>query len=317
MVMEDRWQKAQAAAWLGLAGHIALAVLKGAAGLLAHSRALLADAAHSASDAAGSAADLIGLRAAKLPPDEDHPYRNGKGETAAALLVSVLLLVAGVEIGLAAVKALWRGVSAPPNAYALLVLILSMAAQEAVFRYKQRRAQRLGSPTLAANVREHRSSLMSSFVALLGVFGALAGSYAHAPLLYYFDPLAGLLVALLVLRKGYGMAMEAIQATIDNALHREDAAELITTAQRVKGVITVDDLRAREHGHYVLVSVKISVNPRISVAEGHDIARSVKQQLMKRFFHVSDVFVHVNPYDPGYPYKNVDPEQDEFPSIVH
>jgi divalent metal cation (Fe/Co/Zn/Cd) transporter len=80
----------------------------------------------------------------------------------------------------------------------------------------------------------------------------------------------------------------------------------------------VDELRAREHGHYVLVDVKISVNPKISVYEGHDIARLVKQQLMMRFTHVSDVFIHVNPYDPGYPYKNnVDPDQDENASLLH
>ncbi|MCD1258249.1 cation transporter [Paenibacillus athensensis] len=316
-MMEDRLQKAQRAAWLRLVGHLGLAVLQGVAGWLAHSRALLADAVHSASAASGPAADLIGLRTDKLPPNESRSYRHGKAEAAAALLIAVALLVVGMEIGLAAVKALRQGVDAPPSVYAVPALLLAIGLKEVVYRYKQRTRQRQGLPAPAANVREHRSSLLSSAIALLGVLGALAGSYAHAPLFYYLDPLAGLLIALLLLRKGYSLAMDAIQATIDNALRREDAVELITAAQRVKGVITVDDLQAREHGHYVLVSVTISVNPRISVAEGHDIARSVKQQLMKRFFHVSDVFVHVHPYDPGYPYKNVDPEQDEFPSIVH
>ena len=91
-----------------------------------------------------------------------------------------------------------------------------------------------------------------------------------------------------------------------------------TAVQRVKGVITVDGLRAREHGQYVIVDVKISVNPRISVSEGHEIAKMAKQHLMKRFSHVSDVLVHVNPYDPGYPYKNnVDPDHDEIPTVLH
>jgi len=44
----------------------------------------------------------------------------------------------------------------------------------------------------------------------------------------------------------------------------------------------------------------------------------VKQMLMKRFIHISDVFIHVNPYDPGYPYKNnADPEHDNYPSLLH
>jgi divalent metal cation (Fe/Co/Zn/Cd) transporter len=54
------------------------------------------------------------------------------------------------------------------------------------------------------------------------------------------------------------------------------------------------------------------------VLEGQDIARTAKQQLMKRFSHISDVMVNVHPYDPGYPYKhNADPEQDDFPTLVH
>jgi divalent metal cation (Fe/Co/Zn/Cd) transporter len=88
--------------------------------------------------------------------------------------------------------------------------------------------------------------------------------------------------------------------------------------QKIKGIITVDELRARERGHYVLVDVKISVNPKISVHEGHEIARLVKQQLLKRFIHVSEVYIQVNPYDPGFPYKNnVDPDQSENASILH
>jgi divalent metal cation (Fe/Co/Zn/Cd) transporter len=100
-------------------------------------------------------------------------------------------------------------------------------------------------------------------------------------------------------------------------LHQEETEELLETALRVKGVIAVNDLRAREHGHYVIVDIKISVNPKITVIEGHDIGKSVKHQLLTKFSHVSDVFVHVNPYDPGYPYKDVDSEHPDFPTLLH
>jgi divalent metal cation (Fe/Co/Zn/Cd) transporter len=117
---------------------------------------------------------------------------------------------------------------------------------------------------------------------------------------------------------GYKLIMESIHDTMDHVLHHEEADELLKAVQRVPGVIAVDSLRAREHGHYVIVDVKISVNPRISVMDGHDIAKHVKHMLLNRFIHVSDVFIHVNPYDPGYPYKNnVDSEQDDFPSLLH
>lgn len=315
---DERFQKAEFAAWVGIVGNVVLAVLKGFIGMMSNSKALIADAAHSASDVAASFAVLIGIRAAKLPPDEDHPYGHGKAESIASIIVSVLLLIVGVELGISAVKTLWNGVEAPPKSYALIAIGISIVAKEAMFQYKYKLGKKISSQVLIANAWEHRSDVYSSIAALAGVLGAILGKYLDLPYLYYLDPAAGLFVALLVLRMGYKLVHEAIHNTLDHVLHQEDAAELINTVQRIKGVITVDDLRAREHGHYVVVDLKISVNPRITVLEGHDIAKSVKQQLMKRFIHVSDVFVHVNPYDPGYPYKNnMDLEQDDFPTLVH
>ena len=99
---------------------------------------------------------------------------------------------------------------------------------------------------------------------------------------------------------------------------QENDQELMKAALGVKGVVAIDSLHAREQGHYVIVDVKISVNPRITVVEGHDVGKAVKSLLMDRFSHISDVQIHVNPYDPGYPYKsNDDAGQEDFPTMLH
>lgn len=99
---------------------------------------------------------------------------------------------------------------------------------------------------------------------------------------------------------------------------REEAPdELMQVVQRVEGVVTVESLRAREQGHYVVADIVISVNPRITVLEGQEIAKRVKTLLMHRFLHLSDVSVYVEPYDPGYPYKsNHDPNQEQMPTLL-
>jgi cation diffusion facilitator family transporter len=315
---DSRFGKAEKAAWLGIVGNLALAGMKGTIGVMAGSKALLADAVHSASDVAGSFAVLVGLRAAKKPADEDHPYGHGKAETIAAIVVSVLMILIGFEIGMSALESLRNGVTEPPHWIALVALGISVGVKETLFRYNFRLGKKLSSQALIANAWDHRTDVFASIAASVGVAGAIAGQYLGQPSLYFLDPAASLFVSVLVLRMGYKLIKESVHNTMDHVLHEEDAAELVEASQRVKGVISVDGLRAREHGHYVIVDVKISVNPRITVSEGHEIAKTVKQHLMKRFTHVSDVFVHVNPYDPGYPYKNnVDPDQDEFPTVLH
>jgi cation diffusion facilitator family transporter len=314
---DQRFAKAETGAWVGIFGNIVLALMKGIVGFMSGSKALIADAAHSASDVAGSAAVLIGLRAARKPPDQDHPYGHGKAESIAAIIVSMLLLIVGIEIGINAARSIYSGQVAPPAWYALIAIAVSIAAKEAMFQYKYRLGKKLSSQALIANAWEHRSDVYSSIAALAGVGGAVLGSYWNMPALYYLDPAAGLFVAVLVVKMGYKLVMESIHSTMDHVLHQEDAEELVRAAQKVKGVITVDDLRAREHGHYVIVDIKISVNPKITVSEGHDIGKVVKLKLMERFSHVSDVFIHVNPYDPGYPYKNISPEQEDRPTLLH
>ncbi|MDF2835945.1 MAG: hypothetical protein K0Q63_1585 [Paenibacillus sp.] len=97
----------------------------------------------------------------------------------------------------------------------------------------------------------------------------------------------------------------------------ESADELMAVVQRVEGVVTVQSIRAREQGHYVVAEIVISVNPRITVLEGQDIAKRVKLLLMHRFLHLSEVMIYVEPYDPGYPYKsNHDPNQEQMPTLL-
>lgn len=315
---EQRFEKARFAAWLGIVGNVMLTVLKAVVGLLSGSKALIADAASSASDVAGSIAVLIGLKAAKKPADADHPYGHGKAESIAAIVVSVLLLLVGLEIGLSAVKTIFRGVEAPPEWYALIAVGVAIVVKEGLFQYSIRLGRRISSQALIASAWDHRTDVLSSIAVLLGVGGAVLGDYLGQPWLYYADPAAGLFVALLVLRMGYRIVMESVHVAIDHVLHKEETEDMLDTAQRVKGVIAVNELRAREHGHYVIVDIKISVNPRITVFEGHEIGKCVKQQLLRRFGHVSDVMIHVNPYDPGYPYKNnVDSDQSEHPTLLH
>ncbi|MDA8351929.1 MAG: cation diffusion facilitator family transporter [Firmicutes bacterium] len=291
----ERVRKAEWGAWVGIVGNLLLAILKGSIGLIANSRALLADAVHSASDVVGSLAVLIGVRVAKVPPDKDHPYGHGKAESIAAIIVSVLLGVVGLEIGYQSFQALFEPIEAP-GGLAVIAALVSMLAKEGMFQYKYRLGKRIGSQAVIANAWEHRSDVYSSIAALVGIGGAVLGERWGISFLLYLDPIAGVLVSLLVLRMAYHLAKESIHNTLDHVLHDEDAQDLVEAAAKVDGVLRVDELLAREHGFYVIVDVKVAVEPGITVEEGHRVGKEVKERLMKDFHHVSNVFVHINPY---------------------
>jgi len=312
----ERLQKAHYGEWPGFVGQITLAVMKGVFGYISGSKALLADAVHTASEAAGSLALSKGRSRHGLS-EKEHKKRQGKAEMAAAVIVSVMLLLVGLELAISSVKAIYYGVESPPGTLALIALAASIVIKEAVLQYKHRWGKDASSTNTLFHARGLRSDLLSTLIAFAGAGGAIWGHYLGNIYLYYLDPIASLFIAGMIFKMGSRLVMSITESVAERLLLEEDAAELIGAVQAVKGVIAVDDLRATERGHYVIVEVKICVNPRISVFEGHDIAKKVKYTLMKRFIHISEVHIQVNPYDSEYPYKNADLDQEHFTSVVH
>ncbi|WLR60682.1 cation diffusion facilitator family transporter [Guptibacillus hwajinpoensis] len=298
MNKEERFRKAEIAAIIGILGNIILAVLKGVIGSISNSRALIADAAHSASDVAGSFAVFVGLRAAKLPPDKDHPYGHGKAESIAAIIVAVLLLLVGVEIGISSGKAIFKPIEIlAPGTLALYAALISIVVKEAMFRYKYRLGKKIKSDALIVNAYEHRSDVYSSIAVLIGIAGAILGSKFSLPWLIYADPIAGIFVSVLIAKMAVKLGFESIHTTLDHVLHEEDTTEYKKVITGMPGVVNLDEFYAREHGHYVIIDIKLGVDPDISVKEGHDIGKDVKKRLLEED-DVHDVLVHINPYEP-------------------
>ncbi|MBU8879522.1 cation diffusion facilitator family transporter [Bacillus sp. FJAT-29790] len=295
MEKNDRFKRAEFAAVLGIVINIALAIVKWVIGVYAGSRALVADAVHSASDVAGSFAVYLGLRAAKQPPDKDHPYGHGKAESIAAIIVAVILLLVGIEIGKSSFQSFFKPIEAPKT-IAIAAVIVSIIVKEAMFRYKYKLGKELNSDALIVNAFEHRSDVYSSIAALLGIGSAIIGGKLGIHWLEYADPVAGVVVSVMVIKMSWDLGKESIHNALDHVLHEEDTIELRRTVETVEEVKKIDELHAREHGHYVIVDLKISVDPNMTVEEGHRVGKKVKGKLLE-MDNVQNVFVHINPYN--------------------
>jgi len=291
---EKRFKEAQTAAVVGMVGNIVLAIMKSVVGVMANSRALIADAANSVSDVAGSLVVFIGVKIAKQPPDEDHPYGHGKAESIAAIIVAVLLAIVGIEILTSSFQAFFNPIE-PPKIFAIYALVTAIIIKEGLYRYTYRIGKKIKSDAVMINAHDHRVDVFSSFAALVGIGSSLIGDKIGIEWLVYADPLAGLIVSVLVLKTAWTLGAEAFHNTLDHVLHEEDTAHLKEIVLGVEGVERIDTLHAREHGYYAIVDLRISVDPFITVEEGHQIGKVVKEQLLEEP-NIQGVFVHINPY---------------------
>lgn len=284
------------ATWVGIIVNAFLAIIKGIAGFISGSRALLADALHSTSDIIGSVVVLFGVKIASKPPDKEHPYGHGKAENVASIIVALLLIVIGVELSVSSVKVFFGEPPQAPGQLALYVIIVSIIIKELLFHYKYHLGKKYHSTALITEAWHHRSDSLSSLAALAGIGAALLGQALDVPYLIYGDALAGFVVSIIVIKVGYDLAKESSVVIMEKVLDQDEITDYNKTVQAVSGIIRIDEMLARTHGRYVVIDIKVSVDPEITVKQGHDIAARVKQNLIDCHQEVADVFVHVNPY---------------------
>lgn len=278
--------------------NVLLAVAKGVVGVLAHSEALIADAVHSASDLVGSVAVIVGLRIARKPPDEDHPYGHGKAELIASICVSVLLIAASIEVFYSSTVSFLHSPRAPEWIAAVMAFV-AVVVKEVLYRYNVKLGKRLRSKSLLAQASDHRADVYSSLAALIGIVLAVVGERLGIRWLMYTDAAAGVFVAALVLKMAIEIAKDALEILMDRVVLSEEALQpYCREVMHVQGVRAIDEIRVRDHGQYVIVDIEIAVDANITVLAGHDIAAAVRDRLREKFDRVQDVFVHVNPYDP-------------------
>ncbi|HLQ74205.1 MAG TPA: cation diffusion facilitator family transporter, partial [Bacillota bacterium] len=112
----------------------------------------------------------------------------------------------------------------------------------------------------------------------------------------YADPVAGIIVSFIVIKVGYDLAKESSEVMLEKVLGKEDTKGFTYTVLKVPGVERIDEILARTHGSYVIVDIKLSVDPYITVEKGHDIAVDVRNTLLETHHEIEDVLVHINPY---------------------
>jgi cation diffusion facilitator family transporter len=288
-IRDERYFAARRATILSVVINVLLSVGKIAAGMLGNSAAMLADGIHSASDLVTDGVVLVAMRIARQGADEDHPYGHGKYETLATLFVSVALLAVAVGIAMDAWGRLSDPDLTPPTSLALWAAVISILAKEAIFQYTIRLGKRHNAKALIANAWHHRSDAVSSIAALIGIGGAMAGH----PIL---DPLAAVVVALILAKVGLDLFREALQDLTDSkdAIDEEVQRKIANLVHAVPGVISAHLLNPRGLGPDIRVDVHVVVDGFLSVSEGHQIAEKVRLHLLAEVDAVTDVLVHID-----------------------
>ena len=274
--------------WLGLAANLILAVAKGFIGIIANSSALIADSGHSFSDLLSDGITLWAVRMSGIPKDKNHPYGHGKFETVGTFIIALLLLFTGIGVA----WHVFNKMDSPevPGTIALWMAGIAIIVKEALFHVTRMVGKRTGSRILLANAWHHRSDAISSVAALVGIGGAQWG----IPLM---DPIAGVLVAGLIIKTGINIGYESIRELTDETVEEEVLSELEQIMSEIEGVDHFHEMRVRRMGTHLLVDLHIEVDSMMSISAAHQVAERVRLSILEKVSAVNEVLVHVDAED--------------------
>jgi cation diffusion facilitator family transporter len=288
-VLAERAAAGTRSTWVSVGVNLALTALQITAGIFSKSQALIADGIHSLSDLVADFVVLFAGHHSKKDADEDHPYGHQRFETAASLVLGLLLLAVGVGM-------LWSAVNkleAPETVQQVHVLALwvaggALVSKELLFRYMLSVAKRVKSSMLVANAWHARSDAASSLVVGLGIIGNLAGY----PIL---DPIAALIVGFMVGKMGWSFAWDALHDLMDRAVDEQEVQAIRQTLIETPGVSDVHDVRTRKMGDMIVVDAHLEVDADITVEAGHAIAVLARQRVLQRH-RVLNLMTHIDPW---------------------
>ncbi|MFP4661594.1 MAG: cation diffusion facilitator family transporter [Halanaerobiales bacterium] len=275
------------AIFVAIAGNLLLAVIKGILAWISGSSAVFSDAANSLSDSLYSIIMGIGLYMSQRPADESHPQGHKQFEPLVSLFIAAAMGIAGAA-------ATWQSIQrflgeAEPIAlgWPTIVLIVAIIVKYIMFYIVSHIGQKVNSPAIRASARDNLVDIITSSSAIIGVWGS---HFIHP----YFDPIAGLFVALWIFKATWEIIRENIGYLTGRGADLELTKKIADAASSVDDVEDVHRIVAEYIGPKLRVDMHINVDGSISLERAHNIGEEVRAAV-ECLTEVDLVYVHIEP----------------------
>jgi len=267
-----------------------LALVKGLVGWLSHNLALTADAFHSGADTVAILASYFGLKLSQKKPTEKFPYGFYKTETLAALIASIFILYAAVEIAKAGIQNLLHPhFQTTTLTLPLIVTFFSSAIAALLAWYEIKIGKKINSASLVANGQESLTDIFTSLLVVVAIFA----SYFRWP---YIEGGVALVLAVLVFKIAIENGWDSLLVLLDAGIPRETEKKIEKTILKISGVRGIKLLRLRRSGPFIFGETTILINRNLPLDRSHEITKEIEKEVKRRINNLESLSIHTEPY---------------------
>ena len=272
----DRDQVIVRTSILGILTNVFLAVFKAVIGILSNSIAVTLDAVNNLSDALSSVITIIGTRLAGKLPDKKHPLGYGRIEYLSTMIISALVLYAGITAMVESVKKLFHPEAPDYSALTLIILAAAVAVKLMLGSYFRRTGKRVSSGSLQASGSDALSDAILSAAVLVSAIIYLATGVS-------LEALVSVIIAVFIIRAGLEMLTEAVDDLLGKRLDPETTAAIKATICGIDPVSGAYDLILNSYGpERVIGSVHVEVPDTMNAAEIDRLERKIAYEVYSR-----------------------------------
>jgi len=265
--------------------NLGLLIVKLLGGIFGRSQALIADAIHSLSDVIVAILVIVSLKVSSAPPDDDHHWGHGNIEFIVSAIIGTLLVCTAITITIISSVSILQGDIYNPGILAVWAAAISVVANEIMFRHSLCAGEQMDSPAMIANAWENRADVYSSLAVLAGVFGARIGFAV-------LDPLAAIIVGIMIARNGLKTLVSGVKGITDSSFDNKTMlCQVRELVLKEDGILDVSKLRARKTGQKVWIDLEAVFKPEMKVAEVKKIIDSVTKNVIDNFERIGDVVI--------------------------
>ena len=286
------------AALFSILSNASLVIIKLIVGILSGSVSIKSEAIHSSIDLLASCIAWITVLTSSKPADLQHQYGHGKFENLSGFIEALLIFLAAIWIIYEAIHKLLAPQPIEKLDFGILIMFISVFLNLIVSNYLIRIGKETDSIALTADAWHLRTDVYTSTGVMLSLILIYCNKCFFPSInLVWIDPLAGIIVAILIIRVAYKLVKQASYDLVDVSLPENELQWLFNYMHSLTPIVkSFNNIRTRKAGSYRFIELTIVVDGDMTINVSHEITKKIVREVEKHFVGVY-IIIQVEPYN--------------------
>lgn len=284
----ERSQKIIRTSLIGIVVNVMLVLFKLAVGFISGSIAIILDAVNNLGDALSSIITIFGTKLAARAPDREHPYGHGRIEYLASVLISGIVLAAGITSAKESIVKALHPTQANYSAATLIILVAAIATKLLCGRYVKAVGEKVKSQALIASGADAFFDAVLSSTTLAAAMISIIWGIS-------LEGILGVVISLIIIKAGFDMLIETLNSIIGVRVDGELTKAIKKRVKEIDGVKGAYDLTLHNYGPTQMIgSIHVEVADSTTAQQIHKMTHEITAVLYREFGIIMTVGIYAS-----------------------